>query len=52
MHFRRFNTIRWPSIDAVFRTGPDPRRSDETHECNFIHHDFVQFGKQHLRSVA
>jgi len=21
----------------------------KTYECSFIHHDFVQFGKQHLR---
>jgi len=26
--------------------------STRTYESNFIHHDFVQFGKQHLRYKA
>jgi len=29
-----------------------PPKKQKTHENNFIHHDFVQFGKQHSRLKA
>jgi len=46
------------SLDALqhrLSAGADPGGGDcddrppKTYECNFFHHDFVQFGKQHSR---
>jgi len=40
---------------AVVETGADPEGETvppKTCKINFIHHDFVQFGKQHSRYKA